>query len=1062
MFRGSFYVPSSACVCSPQNTTEQNLSICISCRKSQEHILQMGFVPPDHVCPNIFIGGLASAINKHELKTRNIDRILIVTPGCCLKLFSRDFEYLQIPLESDAIEILPYLETMSDFISGAKSGVLVHDVGGSKRSAAAIIAYLEKQQLMSYENASKMVFDSRAAVYIPPIYEAQLREFSKMVDNKRRISLGFREENTNKIPAISEFQNLLEIPQNVASSKISQNIEEVRQNPLLSEKSATNIQNNLLNLREISKNDEKSEFEQKPFESEAKETPSFGIQKRTAGKFVTIDRPDIYYGNTQAKISEKRINRGVKQNDIGGIIVIPEITHEEENNTWAKKAKEIKEKSEQMTLEQNKQDKIPENIQIVKEVEESKEFSSEKQDEITDEMSKLKVKEKTNIQNLETIPEAPKIIENKEEIKKETQIIEKEKNEEKMEHDSEEIVEKAIKKKSLLKKKVIIEEIKEPEKIQAEIPKIIEKPIIPVEIQNLNKVEPIQQTIDEFLGRKTPSKLPKVPEISAQDELIRQQEFDILKYRQKSLDDFMKKKQNLSKELPSETQNLSKNVNIEEKIKNTEILESNKNEIQKPLEVTEKAIQIETIKKPIISAFIEEQPIKEIQQNPELLSAKNKNAEMKQTIIDHIRSEEEKLAKNKEENLFHKAIEALNKDNIQNIEIEKSKSDIVSYPNEAKKLIEIKPKNIEPEISLPIISQNLISQQICEEKIPQEKPIEISLKQTENPQNQPEIPLTTDKISENIQEKIAKVECLACTNEIPSKTIIPVQSTTEQQITENIQNKPEIIPTKDIIKLPEIQEKVKCLACTDEKSQPAIPLQFTNEQEISEKKQEESQTIPVVSYSQTQTEQKFEKMTDTVSQIENIRQKNIKEITIQPISRAVIPPMPDFSESSTPMEIDKQAEFKQKTQPIETKPFCQPNPPEKAKFELSLGNMNPDKNIEKSVIQYEEQKKSVQQEIISESNIVENLNSPMQIHTPIQQTVFFKYIKSIKKIPEISLIPAAEKTQNIPKIIPIQVKTLSPSKPRIWLKNISATVKAGFNSIFGRNQEMIEEAEPFD
>eukprot|EP01022_Parablepharisma_sp_SALTPOND_P015906 TRINITY_DN2282_c0_g1_i1.p3 TRINITY_DN2282_c0_g1~~TRINITY_DN2282_c0_g1_i1.p3 ORF type:complete len:388 (-),score=52.13 TRINITY_DN2282_c0_g1_i1:1287-2450(-) len=177
----------SKCVCDPSNPTEQNVAICAYCQQVRERYLRMGYVAPDHIFGNIWLGGIASSTNSTKLEELGIDRILITIPGCCLKFFPRSFDYLQVPMDPDFPGILPYLDTMADFISEAKIGILVHDTGGAKRSGLAIVAYLMKYQNFSLREACELVAERRKTVHIPPGYQTQLQEFVRILEERKNV-----------------------------------------------------------------------------------------------------------------------------------------------------------------------------------------------------------------------------------------------------------------------------------------------------------------------------------------------------------------------------------------------------------------------------------------------------------------------------------------------------------------------------------------------------------------------------------------------------------------------------------------------------------------------------------------------------------------------------------------------------------------------------------------------------------------------------------------------------------------------------------------------------------
>ena len=188
--------PETQCTCDPTNQTVQNLEICQRCRDQRDQYLEMGFVEPDYIDKNVWIGGLASATDEVALKARNINRILILLPGCCLKLFPNSFIYKQVPLEdSPDANILPYLDEICRFLADAhQDGVLVHCTGGSQRSGAAVTAFLMKSYGISVENALNIVRTRRDCVYLSENLKEQLRAFVGRRESVQKVRLRIGDE----------------------------------------------------------------------------------------------------------------------------------------------------------------------------------------------------------------------------------------------------------------------------------------------------------------------------------------------------------------------------------------------------------------------------------------------------------------------------------------------------------------------------------------------------------------------------------------------------------------------------------------------------------------------------------------------------------------------------------------------------------------------------------------------------------------------------------------------------------------------------------------------------
>jgi len=163
------------CQCDISNSLQQNLSICQTCNRARNDNLNKGFVPPDHILDNIWIGGVSSSIDKEELLKLGINKVMIIMEECCLELFE-DFEYSTIPISTEG-DIAPHLHSMADFINGGKSGVLIFDNGGSKRSGAGVAAYMIKYKDYLVEEACEYIDKQRNCVFFPMDYREKLNNF---------------------------------------------------------------------------------------------------------------------------------------------------------------------------------------------------------------------------------------------------------------------------------------------------------------------------------------------------------------------------------------------------------------------------------------------------------------------------------------------------------------------------------------------------------------------------------------------------------------------------------------------------------------------------------------------------------------------------------------------------------------------------------------------------------------------------------------------------------------------------------------------------------------------
>eukprot|EP00826_Nyctotherus_ovalis_P009189 TRINITY_DN1241_c0_g1_i15.p1 TRINITY_DN1241_c0_g1~~TRINITY_DN1241_c0_g1_i15.p1 ORF type:complete len:248 (+),score=66.01 TRINITY_DN1241_c0_g1_i15:1160-1903(+) len=164
------------CQCSPSNSLQENLLACQECKRVHAKCLGLGYVPPDRILDNVWIGGIASSINEAELSKLGIDRVMIVMEKCCLNLFE-PVEYLHVPVATEGGDIGPHLNNMADFIHEANTGVLIFDSGGSKRSGAGVAAYMIKYKDCSVEEARRHIEKQRSCVFFPRNYKAKLADF---------------------------------------------------------------------------------------------------------------------------------------------------------------------------------------------------------------------------------------------------------------------------------------------------------------------------------------------------------------------------------------------------------------------------------------------------------------------------------------------------------------------------------------------------------------------------------------------------------------------------------------------------------------------------------------------------------------------------------------------------------------------------------------------------------------------------------------------------------------------------------------------------------------------
>ncbi|XP_044276049.1 dual specificity phosphatase 29-like [Varanus komodoensis] len=126
----------------------------------------------DEVWPNLYIGNIAIAHNKEELKKLGITHILNAAHGAwgskgSQAFYGREIHYYGIEAEdSTDFDLSIYFRPASAYIHkalGAPNGrILVHCVLGKSRSATLVLAYLMIFQNFSLPEAVERILQSRA------------------------------------------------------------------------------------------------------------------------------------------------------------------------------------------------------------------------------------------------------------------------------------------------------------------------------------------------------------------------------------------------------------------------------------------------------------------------------------------------------------------------------------------------------------------------------------------------------------------------------------------------------------------------------------------------------------------------------------------------------------------------------------------------------------------------------------------------------------------------------------------------------------------------------------
>lgn len=131
----------------------------------------------NHIEDGVFIGDIASAYNKQELKALGITHIVTAVLGVGPQ-FPDDFQYLCVPIRDiNSEDIKAHLDTTTEFINQAVRGggkVLVHCVCGVSRSATIVAAWLMAKTHQSSAETIELLQARRGCVNPIPSFRQQL------------------------------------------------------------------------------------------------------------------------------------------------------------------------------------------------------------------------------------------------------------------------------------------------------------------------------------------------------------------------------------------------------------------------------------------------------------------------------------------------------------------------------------------------------------------------------------------------------------------------------------------------------------------------------------------------------------------------------------------------------------------------------------------------------------------------------------------------------------------------------------------------------------------------
>lgn len=141
----------------------------------------------NEIVPNLYVGDIASAYNRKELKKLGITHVLTAILGVS-PIFPNDFTYKNVPIRDVPGEsIAIYFNQSNDYISKAIKGggkVFVHCICGVSRSATLVAAYLMKEYGMTCDQAVDHLQRRRACVEPNEGFKKQLEDFQNAVQHE--------------------------------------------------------------------------------------------------------------------------------------------------------------------------------------------------------------------------------------------------------------------------------------------------------------------------------------------------------------------------------------------------------------------------------------------------------------------------------------------------------------------------------------------------------------------------------------------------------------------------------------------------------------------------------------------------------------------------------------------------------------------------------------------------------------------------------------------------------------------------------------------------------------
>ena len=185
---------SQLCSCIPSNSLNENLSICEECNQRYKALFSLAYTEPDCVFEHNWIGSISSSINEEMMHKHEIKRVIIASHECCMNFFSTiKYDWIRIPENED--HIFYYLNPLADTINKDSSGTLIIDTKGSKRSGAALAAYMIKYKNYTANEACQYITKERGSAFFPAEYETELKLYEKKCRSQTINTKGIGESN---------------------------------------------------------------------------------------------------------------------------------------------------------------------------------------------------------------------------------------------------------------------------------------------------------------------------------------------------------------------------------------------------------------------------------------------------------------------------------------------------------------------------------------------------------------------------------------------------------------------------------------------------------------------------------------------------------------------------------------------------------------------------------------------------------------------------------------------------------------------------------------------------